>query len=233
MRHLRGFSLLELLVVMAIIALLMAIMMPVLVGARKLAQTAGCQSNLHQWSHIWLTFTEDNNGYFVQTVGWVKPLKPYYKDEQMHHCPSVGQGYYYGYGINGYIINPPTPPGFDPQRVYPYNWRTPHVKGAANVPMHLDCEYLVGWPDPNDLPPQWQDEPWINDLSNNMLRFCRNRHRAAINGAFLDFSVRKIGLKELWVLKWHRSYNINGRWTKAGGVQPEDWPDWMRRFKDY
>jgi hypothetical protein len=22
-------------------------------------------------------------------------------------------------------------------------------------------------------------------------------------------------------------------WTKAGGVKPEDWPPWMRRFKDY
>jgi hypothetical protein len=22
-------------------------------------------------------------------------------------------------------------------------------------------------------------------------------------------------------------------WTKAGGVQPSAWPEWMRNFKDY
>jgi hypothetical protein len=50
---------------------------------------------------------------------------------------------------------------------------------------------------------------------------------------FMDWSVRKVGLKELWTLKWHRSYDTAGPWTKAGGVKPEDWPQWMRIFKDY
>ena len=27
--------------------------------------------------------------------------------------------------------------------------------------------------------------------------------------------------------------DTRNRWTRAGGVQPEDWPEWMRRFKDY
>ena len=44
---------------------------------------------------------------------------------------------------------------------------------------------------------------------------------------------RKVGLKELWTLKWNKSYNIAGSWTKAGGCQPDNWPDWMRSFKDY
>ena len=50
---------------------------------------------------------------------------------------------------------------------------------------------------------------------------------------FLDWTVRKVGLKELWKLKWHRKYNINGPWTRAGGVQPGDWPEWMKNVKDY
>jgi hypothetical protein len=49
----------------------------------------------------------------------------------------------------------------------------------------------------------------------------------------MDWSARKVGLKELWTLKWHRQFNTANRWTKAGGVKPEDWPPWMRRFKDY
>jgi len=63
--------------------------------------------------------------------------------------------------------------------------------------------------------------------------FCINRHNGHVNGLFLDWSVRKVGLKELWTLKWHREFDTAGPWTKAGGVQPEDWPLWMRNFKDY
>jgi len=62
---------------------------------------------------------------------------------------------------------------------------------------------------------------------------CINRHDGTLNSLFLDWSVRPVGLKELWTLKWHLQWDTAGRWTKAGGVQPEDWPKWMRRFKDY
>jgi hypothetical protein len=27
--------------------------------------------------------------------------------------------------------------------------------------------------------------------------------------------------------------NTTNFWTKGGGVQPEDWPEWMRGLKDY
>ena len=54
-----------------------------------------------------------------------------------------------------------------------------------------------------------------------------------INMLFLDFTVRKVGLKELWMLKWHNRFDISGAWTTIGGVEPGDWPEWMRSFKDY
>jgi prepilin-type processing-associated H-X9-DG protein len=62
---------------------------------------------------------------------------------------------------------------------------------------------------------------------------CMNRHEGAINGLFLDWSVGSIGLKQLWTLKWRLDFDTKGPWTKAGGVKPEDWPKWMRSFKDY
>ena len=52
---------------------------------------------------------------------------------------------------------------------------------------------------------------------------CFDRHNVGINGVFLDGSTGKIHLKGLWRLKWHRQFNINNPWTKAGGVQPSDW----------
>jgi prepilin-type processing-associated H-X9-DG protein len=63
--------------------------------------------------------------------------------------------------------------------------------------------------------------------------FSINRHNEHINGLFLDWSVRRIGIKELWTLKWHMQFNTANEWTKAGGIQPEEWPKWMRNFKDY
>jgi hypothetical protein len=49
----------------------------------------------------------------------------------------------------------------------------------------------------------------------------------------MDWSVRKVELKELWTLKGHRKFDTVGPWTKAGGAQPGDRPQWMRKFKDY
>ena len=82
----------------------------------------------------------------------------------------------------------------------------------------------------DDAPPP-DDDVWVPD--SDMSDLCIDRHQGFINGLFCDGSVRKVGLKELWTLKWHREYDTTGPWTKAGGVQPEDWPQWMRRFKDY
>jgi hypothetical protein len=66
-----------------------------------------------------------------------------------------------------------------------------------------------------------------------MKMLCINRHDGFVNSVFVDFSSRKVGLKELWTLKWHREYDTNGPWTQAGLVQTSDWPEWMKRFKDY
>jgi hypothetical protein len=40
-----------------------------------------------------------------------------------------------------------------------------------------------------------------------MVRVCINRHEGSINSAFLDASARKVPLKCLWKLRWHRFYN--------------------------
>jgi len=75
--------------------------------------------------------------------------------------------------------------------------------------------------------------PPNHEPSGSAGEICINRHDGTLNSLFLDCSVRAVGLKELWTLKWHLQWDTCGRWTKAGGVQPEDWPEWMRRFKDY
>ncbi len=55
----RGFTLIEILVVIAIIAILAAILFPVFAQARERARSASCQSNLKQLALSWLQYAQD------------------------------------------------------------------------------------------------------------------------------------------------------------------------------
>jgi prepilin-type processing-associated H-X9-DG protein len=112
-------------------------------------------------------------------------------------------------------------------------WETWVFKDTTNVPVLMDSSWAAGLPDSNDPPPKYDDYRGAQEGSWAMHDFCINRHDGGINGLFMDWSVRKVGLKELWTLKWHRKYDTAGPWTKASGVRPQDWPKWMRRFRDY
>jgi prepilin-type N-terminal cleavage/methylation domain-containing protein/prepilin-type processing-associated H-X9-DG protein len=101
------------------------------------------------------------------------------------------------------------------------------LRGRAAIPVLLDSTSPQYQPKSTDSPPLVQ-EGW-RGIGN----FCMNRHSGYVNGLFLDWSVRPVGLKEIWTLKWYREFNTAGPWTKAGGVKPENWPRWMRGLKDY
>jgi len=127
------------------------------------------------------------------------------------------------YGVNTFAYVPPNQPTFNQVSTKLY-WKTPLMKGVSKIPLFLDCWLWCGAPQYSDLPPRYDGEKWLT--GNEMNRFCINRHNGYVNGASFDWSVRKIGLKELWVLKWHRDWNANN------DPRP-DWPDWMSKFKDY
>jgi prepilin-type N-terminal cleavage/methylation domain-containing protein len=136
-------------------------------------------------------------------------------------------GLYGSYGTNEWIGNLAD----EEREGVSLYWRRAGVKGAGNIPMLLDSNFMGGFPDYLDDPPEYNGYFWIVD--NQMTRYCLDRHNGAINAVFLDYTVRKVGLKELWLLKWHRQFRTDGPWTKRGGVQTNDWPEWMRGFKDY
>jgi len=245
----KAFTLIELLVVISIIALLMAMLMPALARARKQAKAVACQMNLKQWCMVFSMYTSDNGGFFPNEYhvkgGWLTVSRPYYKDEKLLLCPTAtkpwgrggwqpfaawvdteGTGLVGSYGLNDWVLS--GWPGIGKEQ-YERLWRTMDVGGGPQIPMYLDCS-IIAYVTPlySNEPPEYEADVIYNEgpSSGEMKRFCVNRHQGFINGAFLDYSVRKVGLKELWELKWHRNWNQNN-------APPPVWPLWMKGFKDY
>ena len=65
MKKNKGFTLVELLVVIAVIALLMAILLPALGKAREIAKRVICMSNVKQLTMAWMAYADNNNGKIV------------------------------------------------------------------------------------------------------------------------------------------------------------------------
>ena len=60
----RGFTLVELLVVIGIIALLISVLLPALTKARRAARTSACMSNIRQLCMAEIQYVQDNKGRF-------------------------------------------------------------------------------------------------------------------------------------------------------------------------
>lgn len=92
-----GFSLIELLVVVAIIAILAAILFPVFAQAREKARQTSCLSNLKQLGAGLAMYVIDAEGYpqmsapsnQVPRTKWPDLLWPYVKNHQVFGCPSA------------------------------------------------------------------------------------------------------------------------------------------------
>ena len=258
-----AFTLIELLVVISVIAVLMAILMPALQRVKKQASAVVCLSNLRQWGVIWSMYTQDHRGSFPTSVlTWRSLVEKYHQDEnqKITLCPrakklyddgalppfgawhqtwdsegrdSSGRPYASSYGINQWLYNASQVTG---GRTLSRVWRTANVKDAAQIPCFGGNAITGATPNDTDQPPQRPDDVsyvWGQGGANEIRRFCMNRHEGFMNMLFLDWSARKVGLKELWTLKFHREWNTTNRYTIAGGATAKDWPDWMRSFRDY
>lgn len=191
---------------------------------------------------------------------WMNAMRPYYKDNwNMLLCPcasrlvlnssdwgtfkavertiaTLGGGtfrYVFSYSENSWINYMTADRN---NRKKEWFWKSVlDVKGANNVPVFGDSTWHDAWPLDNDAPLPNPDAFGYGDkgTTGEINHFVINRHNGFINMLFMDLATRHVGLKENWTLKWHRAFNTAGAWTKAGGVQPGEWPAWLSRFKDY
>jgi prepilin-type N-terminal cleavage/methylation domain-containing protein/prepilin-type processing-associated H-X9-DG protein len=194
-------------------------------------------------------------------VWWTQPMLSMFKiTEKMRLCPQAtkpigsqsthqGIGYWSdtawtsgtgtsawigSYAPNGWMCNPPAGAtsvwGRSPATDH---WRTPNVRDAYRIPMFCDAWWVDFWPRDSDAPPTADAGPSDTPNNDEMNRVCVDRHDGTMGMQFCDGSVRTVGLKELWTLKWSKSFNVNNRYTTAGGVTGDMWPEWMRSYKDY
>lgn len=111
----RGFTLIEMLVVVAIISFLAAILFPVFARARENARRASCLSNLKQLGLAMVMYTQDYDETYPYSYRypsyWVNTIIPYVKNKQVFRCPSGQEPggtwdnpnvmwYYTRYGMN-------------------------------------------------------------------------------------------------------------------------------------
>jgi prepilin-type N-terminal cleavage/methylation domain-containing protein/prepilin-type processing-associated H-X9-DG protein len=114
------------------------------------------------------------------------------------------------YGINAWMYNPEASGG--------NYYRKYSAAGNLTIaPVFADSLFDGTTPSELDAPPTHRG--WHS--SDGLCEFALDRHgsRNPMNIAFLDSSVRKVGLKEIWTLRWTPQW----AWDPTGAR----WPTWM------
>ena len=83
----KSFTLIELLVVISIIALLIALLLPALQNARKVAQGAGCMSNARQLVMATTSYVFDHNAYYPRAMDTEPPPGEATRTTGSRSCP--------------------------------------------------------------------------------------------------------------------------------------------------
>jgi len=262
-----GFTLVELLVVIGIIAVLISILLPAMQKARVSGQAVSCMANLRTWGNYLAIYANESKGRFepmdynttIDGGYWPATFKKYFRDsKKILFCPVApepknadwnlqrrgntlygwdtnGQGmfldnYSGSYGRNGWVATPSMKDNegwWWGKTVGVTAFRKVGFRNGNNVPVFFDSAWFHNVMVDTDPPPPARDSL---ENGGGMSYMVLDRHNGAINIAFLDFSVRPVGIKKLWELKWHKTWRTNNTWTRAGGVQPGTWPAWMRKY---
>ena len=236
-----------------IVVLICCVLILILSGAagragRMRPKETMCAAKLGYWGQYWQAYVNDHNGLLLNDLHYAGVMESYYGDVKMLKCPSAtkttAEGVQIPFScwqedavssvtgaektyIGSYTFNAWCMTVVPDNRAYEYLWHTPYIAGADMVPLLMDGggRSMNTVPLPRDDPPEYEGAIGIGG-DEEISRVCLNRHNGGINILFLDYSVRKIGLKGLWEIDW------SIYWRNHETPEPI-WPEWMSDFKDY
>jgi prepilin-type N-terminal cleavage/methylation domain-containing protein/prepilin-type processing-associated H-X9-DG protein len=153
-RHYKvGFTLVELLVVIGIIALLIAILMPALGRARQQGQRVQCLSNLRQIGTATIMYTNENKGYFPRSAaGGTPPAYADVYDDFIYWQPgrdlnqSVLVKYLGGGGVfnpNLFICPSDNVQGHMSSPIYPFSYTMNETMGGLKPVLQSDLHFRI------------------------------------------------------------------------------------------
>jgi prepilin-type N-terminal cleavage/methylation domain-containing protein/prepilin-type processing-associated H-X9-DG protein len=228
-----GFSLVELLVVIGIIAILLAILLPVLSRARHAGRNAQCLAALHNWGNAFRMYANEHRGrgpVMAPMPGvpdkqtppmWWEMLRPYHGGDadQGMLCPEAteaanavprnsfeawGPDYFFDGG--GKVRGPFVGSyGFNGWLLDSGRDEDPSGRESTSVPVIADGANPHVWPRDTDPPARFEANA-SPILSMRGVAVGRHNGGAGLNVVFLDGHTAAVELPGLWRLLWSRSF---------------------------
>jgi len=150
-----GFTLIEMLVVIAIIALLATLLTPMVGRVMDKAKQTACKSNLHQIGIAAQGYANDNGGYlpyatYNSSTRWYTKLAPYagggvLGKQSIWSCPSTKKNVWLGYGWNYHGL------GHSPQD--PRLGPTSYISEKGSLVLLADVRYAMDFVGNKDVIP--------------------------------------------------------------------------------
>lgn len=140
---------------------------------------------------------------------WAPPLKATGK-------PAMSSYGFNDYAARPYRINPQDQSNAD--AVY---WGSLRQEHADRIPLFFDCAWYAVTPQDTSVPTPDELDKYHYPYTFGPVSL--PRHNGGVNMVFMDGRVRRVDIKELWTLKWHREFDTENRIAESN----YDWPDWI------
>ena len=176
-----GFTLTELLVALAILAVLIALLMPTLSVVQSRGRSSKCLSNLQQLAAAWGMYAGENGGRLVESnSGWARggntlaaieqgDLFPYVKNTAVYRCPSDESDHLRSYSMSGKLGSVS-------------GGKPPVVATLSAIPNPAKTLLLIEENDPRGF----NMGSWIIGGGSSWIDFCPAWHDNGANMAFAD-----------------------------------------------